>query len=137
MAPLDQSAVSFEFRVTPQQMRAFRELSGDSNPLHDDGDFARRRGFDGAVVYGGLIVAQVSRLLGTRQPGPGCVWRSVTLRFRSPLYVGEAARLSGAVSHANEELGLMSLELRVEAAGRTIADGEAAVLQAREHAEAH
>lgn len=136
MAARTQATGQVEFRVTPGQMAAFRDLSGDTNPLHHDAEFARERGFSGEVVYGGLLVAQVSRLLGTEMPGPGCVWRSLSLRFRSPLYVNEPARLSGTVTHQNEELGVMTLRLRVEADGRTVADGEAAAMLMRERAHA-
>lgn len=125
-----------EFRISDADMAAFRSLSGDTNPLHDDPAFARRRGFAGPVVYGGLIVAQVSRLLGTRLPGPGCVWRSLTLRFRAPLYVGETARLAATIIHANEDLGVVDLKLRIDAAKRCIADGDAAALLMTEPAEA-
>ena len=45
------------FTVTPEQMRAFAELSGDFNPLHVDDAFAKGKNFDGAVVYGALLVA--------------------------------------------------------------------------------
>lgn len=115
-------------------MEAFRTLSGDTNPLHDDTSYARLRGFDGKVVYGGLLLAQVSRLLGAHLPGHGCVWRSLSLRFRFPLYVGQSAWLRATVTHANEDLGVMDLKLRIEADGRTIADGEAATIIARERA---
>lgn len=115
-------------------MEVFRALSGDTNPLHDDAAYARRRGFEGRVVFGGLLLAQVSRLLGAHLPGHGCVWRSLSLRFRAPLYVGQPARLTATVTHANEDLGVMDLKLRIEAGDRTIADGEAAAIIARERA---
>lgn len=113
------------FRIDQEAMEAFRRISGDDNPVHLDPEFARRRGFAGPVVYGGLIVSQVSRLLGTRLPGHGCVWRAFSLRFRQPLHVGEDATVQGRVVHANEELGLFELALRVESGGRAIAEGEA------------
>jgi len=119
-----------EFRVTRDQMRAFAALSGDDNPIHDDADYARARGFQGPVVYGGLILAQVSRLLGTRLPGHGCVWHSLSMQFRSPLYVDEAAELRARVTHANEALGLVRLALEVRAGGRRVASGEAQALLA-------
>ena len=121
-------AARAEFRITEQEMTAFRALSGDDNPLHEDADFACRRGFRGPVVYGGLIVARLSRLLGTELPGPGCVWRSIKLRFRAPLYVGEPAVLTASLVHSNEELGLFELKVRVESDGRCIAEGEASAL---------
>ncbi|HZH28216.1 MAG TPA: MaoC/PaaZ C-terminal domain-containing protein [Azospirillaceae bacterium] len=119
-----------EFRVTRDQMRAFAALSGDDNPIHDDADYARARGFEGPIVYGGLILAQVSRLLGTRLPGHGCVWHSLSMQFRTPLYVDEAAELHARVTHANEALGLVRLMLEVRAGGRRIASGEAQALRA-------
>lgn len=125
-----------EFRISDADMAAFQNLSGDTNPLHDDAAFARRRGFAGPVVYGGLIIAQVSRMLGTRLPGPGCVWRSLTLRFRAPLYVGETARLAATIVHANEDIGVVDLKLRIDAAKRCVAEGEAAALLMPDRAEA-
>jgi 3-hydroxybutyryl-CoA dehydratase len=123
-----------EFRITHAEMDAFRALSGDTNPIHDESDYPRRHGFDGAVVYGGLLVAQISRFLGTRLPGPGCVERSIALRYRAPLYVGEPARLIVEVVHANEGLGLVDMKLRIESGSRRIAEGEAAAMLARERA---
>lgn len=117
-----------EFSVSSEDMAAFRAISGDTNPLHDDEEFARDLGFEGPVVYGALIVAQVSRLLGTRLPGPGCIWRSLSLRFRGPLYVGQTARLAATIVHANEDIGTLDLKLRVDVGRRCIADGEAAAI---------
>lgn len=130
----ENAVVSHEFRITHAEMDAFRTLSGDTNPIHDESDYPRRCGFSGAIVYGGLMIAQISRLLGTRLPGPGCVERSITLRYRSPLYVGERARLTAHVVHANKDLGLVDLKIRIEAAQRCIAEGEAAAMLARERA---
>lgn len=128
--------VSAQFRITQTHMDAFRALSGDTNPIHDASDYPRRHGFSGPLVYGGLLVAQVSRLLGTRLPGPGCVERSIALRYRSPLYVDEPARLIARVVHANEELGLVDLKIRIESRGRRIAEGEAAAMLAHTRAPA-
>lgn len=128
----ESAVVAGEFLITHAQMDAFRTLSGDTNPIHDESDYPRRHGFDGAIVYGGLLVAQISRLLGTQVPGPGCVERSITLRYRSPLYVGERARLIAQIVHANKDLGLVDLKIRIEAGERCIAEGEAAAMLVRE-----
>lgn len=120
-----------EFSVTPQQMQQFAELSGDFNPLHADAAFARAKGFDGAVVYGALIVAKVSQLIGMRLPGRDGVWASVALDFRAPLYVGEVARVEGVVAEVSESTGLVVLKLTVRASGRPIAKGRAEVVVGR------
>lgn len=129
LAPGMQDVV--EFSVTPQQMRQFAELSGDFNPLHTDDAFARGKGFDGAVVYGALMVAKVSQLIGMRLPGRDGVWASVSLDFRKPLYVDQPAQLEGSVSEVSESTGLVVLKLIVRAAGKVLAKGSAEVVVGR------
>ncbi len=114
-----------DFRVTSADMAAFAALSGDVNPLHADDAYARRCGFRGRVVYGGLLVAAVSRLLGTRLPGPGCVWHRLSIDFRAPLYLGEPAELSATVRYCNAELALMQADFCITVADREIARGTA------------
>jgi len=123
--------VLLPFRIGAAQMRAFREISGDDNPLHDDAAFARLRGFDGPVVYGGLLVARISHLLGTVLPGPGCVWHSLKLNFRRPLMVDESACLTGETMQHNGDLGLYTLSLRITAGSDLVADGTALAALAR------
>ncbi|MEP7295462.1 MAG: MaoC/PaaZ C-terminal domain-containing protein [Burkholderiales bacterium] len=117
-----------EFSVTAQQMRQFAELSGDFNPLHTDDAFARSKGFDGAVVYGALMVAKVSQLIGMRLPGRDSVWASVSLEFRKPLYVDQAAQVDGVVTEVSESTGMVALKLTVRAAGKVLAKGTAEVV---------
>ena len=124
-------SVGIAFSVGTEEMESFRRLSADDNPIHADAAFARSCGFDGPVVYGGLLVAVVSRLLGTRLPGHGCVWHSLKMDFRAPLYVGEAATLSGTVTYWNPSLRLLRVSLRITSGDRLIAKGEAQANNAR------
>lgn len=114
-----------ELIVGDAEMEGFRRLSGDPNPLHTDDGFARARGFAGRVVYGGLLVAAVSRLLGGELPGPGCVWRSLTLSFRGPLYVGEEAVVEARVVHLSEAIGAYKLAIEIHVGDRLVAQGSA------------
>jgi len=113
-----------DFVITPEDMSAYASLSGDHNPLHHDADFARARGFEGPVVYGGLLVGAVSRLLGERLPGPGCVWHSVALKFRAALYVGEPACCEGRITYCSDDLGVLRMHVEVRAGDRLVASGE-------------
>ena len=116
------------FTVTPEQMQAFAELSGDFNPLHVDDAFARDKKFDGAVVYGALLVAKVSRLIGMRLPGRDSVWASIAMDFRKPLYVNQPAEVEGTVAEVSDSTGLVVLRLAVRAGGKVLAKGRAEVL---------
>ena len=117
-----------DFSVTPQQMLQFAEISGDFNPLHTDDAFARAKGFDGVVVYGALMIAKVSQLIGMRLPGRNSVWASVSLDFRKPLYVGQAAQVEGIVTAVSASTGMVELKLAVRADGKVLAKGTAEVV---------
>lgn len=120
-----------EFAVTAAQMRQFAELSGDFNPLHTDDEFARSKGFKGAVVYGALLIAKVSQLIGMQLPGRDSVWASVALDFRQPLYVGQVAQVEGVVTQVSESTGMVVLKLTLRADGKLLAKGSAEVVVGR------
>jgi len=113
------------------QLVQYAGASGDFNPLHTDDAFARSKGFDGAVVYGALMVAKVSQLIGMRLPGRDSVWASVSLDFRKPLYVAQPAQVEGVVTDVSESTGMVALKLTVRAAGKVLAKGTAEVVLGR------
>lgn len=120
-------AVSFSFVVAAEEMEAFAALSGDRNPLHANPDHARARGFDGPVVYGGLLAAKVSRLVGMELPTRDCIWTHLDIDFRGPLYVGEPATLAAEIVDVSEAVRAARLRFRIEAAAgrRLVARGTA------------
>ncbi len=133
LAPLDYTegaCARIDFSVDDAQMRQFAELSGDYNPLHTDERFARGKGFEGRVVYGALLLAKVSRLLGMQLPGRDGVWVSVTLDFRSPLYLDQVAQLEATVKSYSPATGLLELGLMLRRSGKLLAKGRAEVVVA-------
>lgn len=123
---------SVPFLILQEEMDRFAELSGDFNPLHVNDEFARGKGFKGTVVYGALIVAKVSQLVGMRLPGRDAVWASVSLDFIRPLYVNESAQVEGVVTEVWESTGMIKLKLIVRsAAGKVLSKGTAEVLLVR------
>ncbi len=124
-------AATVDFVVTSAEMHAFAALSGDYNALHHDTSFARGRGFDGVVVYGGLIVAKISQLIGMKLPGCDAVWMGLSLRFRKPLYVGQLAQLEGTITRLSDATRVVGLRIEVRSGGQLLAEGdvEACVVQ--------
>ena len=120
-----------DFTVSAADMAQFAALSGDFNPLHTDEAFARGKGFDGVVVYGALLTAKVSQLIGMRLPGRDCVWASVALEFRKPLYVGQAAQVEGTVEEVSESTGLVKIKIAIRSAAKLLAKGYAEVVVGR------
>lgn len=117
------------FVVSRDDMARFASLSGDFNPLHADDLFARQKGFDGTVVYGALLIAKVSQLIGMRLPGRDAVWLSVAMDFVKPLYVDQRACVHGLVTHFSASTGMVELKLKIcSAAEQVLAKGRAEVL---------
>ncbi len=121
-------SVSAELCIEDADMRAFAALSGDFNPLHTEDDFARAKGFQGRVVYGALLIAKISELIGMRLPGRNSVWASLSLEFLKPLYVGETAELTAEVTSRSESTGLVELTLALRRAGKRLLKGRAEVV---------
>jgi acyl dehydratase len=117
-----------DFSVTDADMRHFAALSGDYNDLHVDDAFARAKGFPGRVVYGALLVAKVSRLIGMKLPGRDSVWSALNLTFNNPLFVGETATVEGVVSHLSEAARLISLQITIRTDTKKLAAGKAQVV---------
>lgn len=117
-----------DFTVSAADMRAFAELSGDYNPLHTDAAFAHAKGFTGVVVYGALLVAKLSNVIGMKLPGRDSVWVSFALQFHEPLFLDEPAWVEAEVSAVSAATGLVSLRLAVRAGDRQLAKGKAEVM---------
>lgn len=112
-----------EFSIALEDMDNFRQLSGDTNPLHADDAFARKLGFSSRVVFGALIVAKISALIGVRLPGSGGVWAGLKIDFRNPLYIGETVTLKATIDRKSDSAKMLVLKLRADTADRCIATG--------------
>ena len=117
--------------VTREDVKAYADVSGDVNPLHQDDDVARAAGFPGIVAHGmftmGHLAACVSRWAG----GPERISR-LSAQFRAPVFMGEQIVAGGRVKAVDVERGVALLECWVSverdgATGWPIKRGEAEV----------
>lgn len=88
---------SFEREITAEMMDKFREISGDNNPMHCDGDFARENGFDDRLVYGMLTASLYSTLVGVYLPGKYALFQEIETNFRNPVFIGDTLTVTGTV----------------------------------------
>jgi 3-hydroxybutyryl-CoA dehydratase len=121
-------SATVDFTVTDADMRNFADISGDRNPLHVDDTFARSKGFDGAVVYGALLVAKISQLIGMKLPGRDSVWTNLSVEFRKPLFVNQPAQVEGVIANLSASTGMIELKLTVRTEGKLLAKGRAEIL---------
>ena len=117
----------FVFKATDEMMQSFVKISGDINPLHTDLNFATSRGFDGVVVYGGILVAQISRMVGMHLPGRDALWSSLNIYFSHPLLVGQTAELEARVEHISEATSSIEFKFKITSQGKKLAKGSAGV----------
>jgi 3-hydroxybutyryl-CoA dehydratase len=102
----------------------FATISGDKNPLHMNGVYAQGRGFEGRVVHGFLIAAQVSGLIGMLLPGRRCLLMDEKLGFPRPVYLGDKVLISGSVKTIHMELELIELKIKATIDETTVMRGQ-------------
>jgi len=75
---------------TDVHMPSFYRLSGDYNPLHVDPQFAKMGGFSAPIMHGQCTMGHVARqILDAVAGGDQKRFKSIQLRFASPVYPGE------------------------------------------------
>jgi 3-hydroxybutyryl-CoA dehydratase len=113
--------------MTEADVTLFAGLSGDTNPLHINEEFASKTRFQRRIVPGMLTASLWSTLVGTQLPGPGSAYMSQNIRFVKPVYIGDTVTAHVVVTkidHAKQRLYL-SAECRV--ADAIVAAGQAMV----------
>ena len=80
---------SFSKTITETDVYQFAGISGDFNPVHVNKIEAEKSIFGKQVAHGILGASLISAVLGTSLPGPGTIYMGQTLKFLSPVYIGD------------------------------------------------
>ena len=83
---------AFGKTITDADILMFAGVSGDTNPVHLNEEFAMGTPFQGRIAHGMLTASLISTVLGTKLPGPGCVYLSQNLKFLAPVRAGDTVR---------------------------------------------
>ncbi|AEH37381.1 MaoC family dehydratase [Halopiger xanaduensis] len=119
--------VTFEKTLSDDDVRAFAQISGDTNRLHLDDEFAAQTRFGERIVHGTLVSGLISAAL-ARLPGL-TIYLSQDLEFRGPVKIGDrvSARVEVVEDLGNDQFRLET-RIRDESDDETVIDGEAVVL---------
>lgn len=113
--------LSASWLPTQAEFDRFAQLSGDTNPIHVDPDYAARGGFGRTVSHGMLIYARLWALLHAAHPDARQLRQA--LMFPHPAFAGKAL----ALSVTGEVPGRLVLSARRQADGAEVLRGEAEV----------
>ena len=75
--------------ITDADLSHFVAITGDMNPLHMDKVFAEQTFFGQRIAHGMLSAALFSTLVGMHIPGIGAIYKSQTLEFLRPVFIGD------------------------------------------------
>jgi len=114
--------------VTEADIVAFAGVSGDDNPVHLNQDYAATTMFKGRVAHGMLSVGYISAAIGTRLPGPGCVYLSQSLRFKAPVCIGDTVTARVTVTEIDRARNRVKLSTVCTVGAKVVIDGEAEVM---------
>lgn len=121
----------FSKTITEADLLMFAGVSGDTNPIHLDQDFASRTMFEGRIAHGMLTASLVSTVLGTKLPGPGAVYVNQNLRFLAPVRIGDTVIARAAVRELNGERKRVTLQTTCQVGETKVLDGEAILMVPR------
>jgi 3-hydroxybutyryl-CoA dehydratase len=117
--------------VTDADVVLFAGITGDSNPLHMDSEFAKETLFKGRIAHGMLTASFISTVLGTKLPGPGCIYVSQNLKFRAPVRIGDTVRSRVTQTEIDKEKGRATFETNCTVGNVAVITGEAILMVQR------
>lgn len=117
--------------IGPADLVMFAGISGDTNPMHLNEEYAAATMFEGTIAHGFLSSSFISTVIGTRLPGPGCVYVSQSLKFKAPVRPGDTVTARAVVTGLDADRNRVTLHTTCMVGDVVVIDGEAVVLVPR------
>ncbi len=122
---------TFGKTITDADILMFAGVSGDTNPVHLNEEFAAGTPFHGRIVHGMLTASLVSTVLGTKLPGPGCIYVSQSMRFLAPVRAGDTVRAEVTLRSVDREKKRAVFDTACKVLGKNVREGEAVLFVPR------
>lgn len=119
---------TFAKTVTDADITMFAGVSGDTNPVHLDADYAGATRFGGRIAHGMLSASLISAVIGTKLPGPGAIYMSQSLRFRTPVKPGDTVKARVTIATIDAAKRRVTLACTCHVGDTLVIDGEALVM---------
>lgn len=105
---------SFTYELNEEKMKAFLMITNDINPLHNDLEFAKEKGYSEKVVYGMLTASALSTLAGVYLPGEKSLIHSVEISFNNPVLLSNCPlEVVGKVIEKDDRFKQMTIKYTI------------------------
>jgi len=118
----------FAKTITDTDIVVFAGISGDTNPVHLNHEFASQTMFEGRIAHGMLSAGFISTVIGTKLPGPGCIYVAQSLKFKAPVRVGETVAAHCTVTELMPEKKFIKMSTQCMVGDKVVIDGEATIM---------
>lgn len=118
---------SFGKTITEADVVLFAAITGDTNPMHLNAEYAKDTIFGERIAHGMLAAGLITKVLGTQLPGPGTIYLSQSLKFRAPVRIGDTVTATVEVVTLHPEKHRATLSTRCTVRGEPVMEGEAFV----------
>ena len=119
---------SYQKTITETDIDAFAALTGDTNPVHLDSEYAATTTFKVRIAHGMFSAGLISTVLGTQLPGPGCIYLEQQIKFKAPVFIGDTLVATVTVADINQRRGRVSLKTQCFVNTKLVADGTASMM---------
>jgi 3-hydroxybutyryl-CoA dehydratase len=108
---------AFEATFTDDMVQTFAQLSGDTNPLHVDRDYALAAGFPSPVLFGMLTSSLYSQLVGVYLPGKYALLQGIDLDFNTHCHANEPLTVQGEIIFLSDAFHRMEIKASIRKLG--------------------
>ena len=119
---------SYAKTVTEADVVLFAGISGDTNPVHMNEEFAKETMFQGRIAHGMLSASFISTVLGTKLPGPGAIYLSQNLKFKAPVRAGDTVSATATITDIVADKKRVVMQTTCSVRNQIVLEGEAIVM---------
>jgi 3-hydroxybutyryl-CoA dehydratase len=121
-------SAAFTKMVTEADIIKYADISGDTNPVHLDADYAAATMFKERIAHGMLTAGFISAVFGTKLPGPGSIYVNQSLKFRAPVKIGDTVTATVTVTGKVPEKKFVTFSTVCTVNDKPVLEGEATLM---------
>lgn len=119
---------SYAKTITDADIVLYAGISGDTNPVHLNQEYASNTMFQGRIAHGMLTASFISTVLGTKLPGPGCIYVSQNLKFKAPVRSGDTVTARATITEIVPEKRRVIMRTVCTVGETVVLEGEAMLM---------